>query len=209
VVAYEGNGSGGTEVLHNLGVAPELAIIKCRTDSLPGGTPANWAVYHKDFGADSNNYLFLNKNNAVDNFFNIWQGGNLIDNMGDSYFELGNDDAVNRTGFGYIAYLFASLDGVSKVGSYTGNGTSQTIDCGFTSGARFVLIKRTDANGDWYLFDTERGITVSESPTLELNNTQEESPENFINPDVSGFTVDTDFSELNGSGGNYIFLAIA
>jgi hypothetical protein len=209
VVAYEGNGSGGTEVLHNLGVAPELAIIKCRTDSLPGGTPANWAVYHKDFGADSNNYLFLNKNNAVDNFFNIWQGGNLIDNMGDSYFELGNDDAVNRTGFGYIAYLFASLDGVSKVGSYTGNGTSQTIDCGFTSGARFVLIKRTDANSDWYLFDTERGITVSESPTLELNNTQEESPENFINPDVSGFTVDTDFSELNGSGGNYIFLAIA
>jgi peptide subunit release factor RF-3 len=44
---------------------------------------------------------------------------------------------------------------------------SQDIDCGFTNGARFVLIKRTDAAGDWMYFDTLRGISVNDSPMIE------------------------------------------
>jgi hypothetical protein len=66
--------------------------------------------------------------------------------------------SINDTGQTYIAYLFATLAGVSKVGSYTGTGTTLSIDCGFTAGARFVLIKRTDSTGDWYVWDTARGI---------------------------------------------------
>jgi hypothetical protein len=58
----------------------------------------------------------------------------------------------------YIAYLFATVAGVSKVGSYTGNGSTQNMDCGFSSGARFVLIKRSRRHqmiGS--SFDTVRG----------------------------------------------------
>ena len=51
----------------------------------------------------------------------------------------------------YIGYLFATLAGISKVGSYTADATVTTIDCGFSTGARFILIKKLDAHGDWYV----------------------------------------------------------
>ena len=67
-----------------------------------------------------------------------------------SSFIVGNHGSTNDSGE-YIAYLFATLPGISKVGSFVGNGSSQTISCGFSAGSRFILIKRTDATGDWYL----------------------------------------------------------
>jgi cytochrome c peroxidase len=84
----------------------------------------------------------------------------------EDYMTLGfGGTSTNESGKNYIAYLFATLPGVSKVGSYTGNGSSQTIDCGFTSGARFVLIKRTDnSNWSWYVYDTARGIVAGNDP---------------------------------------------
>jgi hypothetical protein len=66
--------------------------------------------------------------------------------------------------------------GVSKVGSYTGTGTTLSIDCGFTAGARFILIKRTDSTGDWYVWDTARGIIAGNDPYLLLNSQQPKSP---------------------------------
>jgi len=77
----------------------------------------------------------------------------------------GAGTANNASGNTYIAYLFATLAGVSKVGSYTGTGTTLAIDCGFSAGARFVLIKRTDSTGDWYVWDTARGIVAGNDHT--------------------------------------------
>jgi hypothetical protein len=118
------------------------------------------------------------------------------------------DYEVNYSGDTYIAYLFASLDGISKVGSFSHTyGTDTTVDCGFTSGARFVLLKRTDNTGHWLVFDTERGIVAGNDAWLNLNLTgAEDSSYDFIDPLSSGFTID-------GSGfvatGSYIFYAIA
>ena len=112
----------------------------------------------------------------------------------------GNGDA-------YIAYLFASLDGVSKVGSYVGNGANnRQIDCGFTNGARFILAKNT-TGGRWDVFDTARGIGAGNPPRLSLNNTNaEESPADYVDPHSSGFIVN---SPLNDNGDTWIFYAIA
>jgi hypothetical protein len=74
----------------------------------------------------------------------------------------------------YIAYLFATLAGVSKVGSYTGTGADLNVDCGFSAGARFILIKRTDSTGDWYVYDSLRGIVAGNDPYLLLNSTAAE-----------------------------------
>jgi hypothetical protein len=83
----------------------------------------------------------------------------------------------------YIAYLFATCPGVSKVGSYTGTGTTLNIDCGFAAGARFVLIKRTDSTGDWYVWDTARGIVSGNDPYLLLNSTAAEvTSTDYIDP---------------------------
>jgi hypothetical protein len=121
-------------------------------------------------------------------------------------FTLGGYTHVNGSGEDYIAYLFASLPGISKVGSFThSNGSNTTVDCGFTSGARFVLVKQTDLADGWFVFDTERGITVSDSPRLFLNSTASEFGASYIEPVSSGFIIKNNF----WSAGDYIFYAIA
>jgi hypothetical protein len=110
-----------------------------------------------------------------------------------------------------LAYLFATLAGVSKVGSYTGTGATLNVDCGFSAGARFILIKRTDSTGDWYVWDSARGIVVGNDPYLLLNTTAAQvTSTDYIDPLSSGFTVTSSApAALNASGGTYIFLAIA
>ena len=110
-----------------------------------------------------------------------------------------------------VAYLFATLAGISKVGSYTGNGSSQTIDCGFSGGARFVLIIRTDSTGDRYIWDTVRGIVAGNDPHLSLNTTAAEvTTDDSIDPDASGFAVNQiAATNINVNAATYIFLAIA
>jgi hypothetical protein len=121
----------------------------------------------------------------------------------------GTSDDFNKSSNNYIAYLFATLAGVSKVGSYTGNGTGQNIDCGFSSGARFVLIKKTSGTGDWIVHDSVRGIVSGNDGFLELNTTNAENS-NFdvVDPYASGFAVTT-FNDWNENGSSYIFYAIA
>ena len=198
VVAYTGNQTAGLQINHNLGVVPEMMWVKNRGSAEP------WAVYHKDIGNTKS--LRLNDINAVATE-NFWNGTTPTETV----FTLGANSEVNfPSGRNYIAYLFATLPGVSKVGSFTGNGSTQNIDCGFTSGARFVLIKRTDANGDWWVLDTERGIVAGNDALIALNTTSAEvTSVDVIDPNSSGFTVDTTNGDFNASGGSYIFYAIA
>ena len=197
-VAYTGVNS-VLAVNHNLSAIPEMIIFKNRSS---GGT--NWSVYHKDIGPTAAIYLNLGSNPVVFNgFFNDTAPT-------DTQFTV-NFNGTTGGFFNYIAYLFATLPGVSKVGSYTGNGSSQTIDCGFTSGARFVLIKREIGGGDWYVWDTARGIVAGNDPHLSLNTTAAEvTTDDTIDPDSSGFIVNqVAATNVNVSSATYIFYAIA
>jgi len=199
VVCYTGTGS-LTGVPHNLGVTPELKIIKRRDSS------ADWIVGGSVLGEDSR--LFLNLTDAVATSTNYWDGGNDSSTV----FSVRNTNtASDSSGGTYVAYLFATLAGVSKVFSYTGNGSSQTINCAFTAGARFVMIKRTDSTGDWYVWDTARGIVSGNDPHLSLNTTAAEVTSNdSIDPDNSGFIVNQlSATNINVSSATYIGIAIA
>jgi len=198
VVAYTGTGSART-VSHNLGVAPELMIVKRRNST------SGWVVYSFTIGETKG--LFLNGTNAEFAASNIWNDTAPTS----SVFTVGTSAASNASGQNYIAYLFASCPGVSKVGSYTGTGTTLNIDCGFTAGARFVLIKRTDSTGDWYVWDTARGIIAGNDPYLLLNSTAAEvTNTDYIDPLSSGFQISsTAPAAINASGGSFIYLAVA
>jgi hypothetical protein len=100
---------------------------------------------------------------------------------------------------------------VSKVGSYTGTGALQTVNCAFTTGARFVLIKRTDSTGDWYVWDSARGIVAGNDPYLALNSIAAEVTTNdSVDTDNTGFIVNqVAASNINVNGGTYIFAAFA
>ena len=107
-------------------------------------------------------------------------------------------------------FLFASVPGVSKVGSYTGNSSTQTIDCGFTNGARFVMIKSSTLNNtEWMVFDSHRGILAGNDPLLEISTTDGNTiTTDWIDPANSGFIVNA-LGDINSNGETYIFYAIA
>lgn len=199
IVAYTGSGNNNPKS-HGLGVKPELMLIKCRA----GGT-ASWYVYHASLGASK--FLMLDSANSVGNSPNAFASNEPTDTQ----FTVLGHTTVNGPGYDYMAYLFASLPGISKIGSYTGNGTSQTIDCGFAAGARFGLIKRTDAAGDWYVFDSARGVVTGNEPVFKLNGSSAElTMENIVDPVASGFIVNqSTATNVNVTGANYIYFAIA
>jgi len=199
VVAYTGTGSART-VSHNLGVVPELMIVKCRS-----GGGLNWAVYNSADGATKN--LALNTTAASATNSGVWNDTTPTA----SVFSVGTENRVNLNGETYIAYLFATCPGVSKVGSYTGTGTTLSVDCGFTAGSRFVLIKRTDSTGDWYVWDSARGIIAGDDPYLLLNSTAAEvTNTDYIDTSSAGFEISsTAPAAINANGGSFIFLAVA
>ena len=200
VVCYTGNGTAGRTINHNLAVVPEMMIVKARNYS--GGRP--WPVYHSGMG--NTKFMYLNATDAEAT--NPWWNDTTPTA---SVFTVGSNSVVNFSGTNYVAYLFATCAGVSKVGSYTGTGALQTVNCGFTSGARFVLIKRTNSTGDWWVYDSARGITSGNDPYLFMNSTAAEvTGTNYVDTDTTGFKVTAAApAGLNASGGTYIFLAIA
>jgi hypothetical protein len=200
-VCYTGTGV-ARDITHNLGAVPELMIAKKRSST------NNWVVWQKDFGTGlyGLNELYLNLTYAPPS-----SGGAFLNTPTSTVFSVSTYGATNGSGETYVAYLFATCPGVSKVGSYTGNGTTQTINCGFTGGARFVLIKRTDSTGDWYVWDSARGIVSGNDSYLLLNSTAAEvTSTDYIDTYSAGFEISsTAPAAINANGGSFIFLAIA
>ena len=214
VVAYTGANSNGNQSLavnHNLGVVPEFIICKNR-----GRAAGGWISYHKDLNGGVNPqdyYIYLERTTAAggpdDIAWGTSGGGGVAPTS--TNFTVGGYYDNGYAGDTYISYLFATVAGVSKVGSYTGTGSDLNVDCGFSAGARFILIKRSDSTGDWYVWDSVRGISAGNDPYLLLNTTAAEvTNTDYVDPLASGFTVtSTAPAALNASGGSYIFLAIA
>ena len=200
-VAYSGNSATNRTIPHSLGVTPEMVWIKKRNGS------QKWCVGSTVYAGGG--HQVLNETGAVEGVGatgRIYYAG-----WNSSTFGVGDDSDTNAgTGDTFIAYLFATLDGVSKVSSYTGNGTSQTINAGFTAGARFIMIKRTDSAGDWYVWDTARGVVTGNSPHISLNSTSAGVSDDSIDPDSSGFIVNQiAATNINVSSAAYIYYAVA
>ena len=207
-VVYTGTGS-TQNITHNLAAAPQVMLVHQRT---PGST--NWVMYHSSMG--NGQYFYLNTGNGVPTTDStMWNSTSPTA----SVFTVGTNSQVNNSASSYVAYLWAALPGVTSVGTYTGNGTSQTINCGFTSGARFVLVW-TDSGSSYnnygWLFDTARGmVAANDNATLFGGLNGDNTPGNssaLVTTSV-GFTVNGSnaVSTLgtNRNGGVYYYLAIA
>ena len=224
IVTWDGTSGGTQNVAHNLQVEPEMVITKMYDYSSNYGGD-QWYVYHKNLGTDtggsSDNYnsvLGLNttasqtSSSGAGIFGSAPTATNLpFDNPSyDSLAVTGNTNAK------YVAYLFASVDGVSKVGYYTGQSSGSYVadTLGFTP--KFIMIKAADRTGDWNVFDVERGLTVggTNAVAVALNNTNNEtqtSEADAIRAGTNKFTVNTAnaSTDINENGKKYIYYAVA
>jgi hypothetical protein len=200
VVTYTGTNS-ATTIPHNLGVAPEMIFVKNR------GASENWQLYLNAGGTEYGYYGTDQKYVGLNTSLSQWNNTSPTDSV------VSIATGISNASYSYVMYLFASVPGISKIGTYTGTGSELTVDCGFSAGARFVLIKRVDnsmgSGGEsYFVFDTVQGITASSSPYLTLSDTDAPVTGSFIKPDSSGFKV-TSQSVVNTNGSTYVFYAIA
>ncbi len=193
-------------ISHSMNAVPEMYWVKNR-----GTTSTDWAVYHKGLNGGTNPHNYYLKLNS--------DGGEGSDS---SYFGAAPTKtafAVNRSNtltghhdHKFVAYLFSSVAGISKVGSYTGNGSTSgpTITTGFQP--RFLILKRRQPTGQWAVFDTVRGLTSSGSNgdyLIYLNQNQAQSEGTYIDLSSTGFTIKSTWAGINSTSNDYIYYAHA
>ena len=202
IASYQGDGSNQLTVPHNLGVVPEMMLTRMYFLDIGAGTPSRkWFVYHKDLAATEG--LWFSDDTSLRTGELYWGSTRPTANN----FYVGGSVNNNINNCRYINYLFASIPGVSKVGSFSHTlGSTTDVDCGFSSGSQFVIVKRYDFSGyDWWVWDSQRGIGAGNDPILTFNTTQlEQTNADYIDTLSSGFQMTTTLPT-----GDYIFYAIA
>jgi len=200
IVSYTGNGSNRT-IVHNLGVAPKMLIVKARTTA---GADQGWPVWHTSIA--NTTYLQLNSTSATATGTDYWNSTSPTS----SVFSVGTNAAVNTSADTYIAYAFAEVEGFSKFGSYTGNASADGpfVFCGFRP--RWVLVKRYDGGAEnWILHDSARDTYNVTTNGLRPNSSLQEVPQGGIDFVSNGFKIRTNLSDVNASGASMIFAAFA
>jgi len=187
IVTYTGTGVART-ISHNLGAVPKMMWIKNVSTA-----SRNTEVYFYDLGPNGT-LLLTTGGDAVrgSSEFSVFNGTDPTS----SVFTVGTGTSTNQSGDNLVAYLMGDVPGVSKVSYYIGKGVGNVnqIDCGFTTGARFVLIKninRTGTNGNWYVYDAARGIVSGNDPFLWINGNAaaEDTSTDYIDTYAAGFEL--------------------
>ena len=199
VMTYTGDGQTDRDIQHTLSKIPDMVWVKRRDSS------QNWGVYHKgaNGGTNPHDYLLVLNANSAESYDPDYM---LKEAPTSTSFKVANSNYTNANNGDYIAMLFASVDGISKVGSYTGTGSSFSVTCGFQP--RFLIIRRIDSANDWRVFDTGRGWTSSDNNMMILNGTGTEDSGNYVNHNSTGFTLTTS-ADVNASSGKYVYYAHA
>lgn len=203
IVSYAGNSTAGATIGHGLDSAPEMVIVKARDKT------ENWLVYHKGVASDAEtDYLQLDTTaSAADNSV-VWNDTAPSSTV----FTVGADSGVNGSTYNYIAYCFHSVEGFSKFGSYTGNGSADGsfVFCGFRPA--FILVKRTNAVEDWFMYDDKRsasgGFNVL-GERLKPNTSDSGYTTAYVDFVSNGFKWRVSGTGQNGSGDSYIFMAFS
>ncbi len=201
IVQYSGNsGSAGT-IGHGLSAKPEWIIVKDLDASVYA-----WMVYHKSSGATK--YLQLNATDGESTLSTIWNNTEPTN----SVFSIGTNGSVNSGTNNYIAYVWHSVDGFSKFEKYTGNGSTDGtfVYTGFAP--RFLIIKRINTTGGWFMWDTERQRFNPNGTYLEAQRDSAEDVQNstvYIDFVSNGFKIRGTSSALNTSSSTYAYMAFA
>jgi hypothetical protein len=202
IVDYTGNGANRT-IVHTLGVAPKMLIVKARTTA---GADQGWPVWHTS--SANTTYLQLNSTGGTATGADYWNSTSPTS----SVFSVGTNVAVNASSDTYIAYLFAEVDGFSKFGSYAGNGSTDGpfVYCGFRP--KYILIKSSAYN--WIAYDSSRDTYNVSNLKIALNTAQIENGAGVGGPTFNmldilsnGFKLRS--ANVDTNSGTLIFAAFA
>ena len=196
IVSFTGNGNART-ISHNLGVVPKFMIIKDRDNV------RNWGTYHVAIGPGKD-AGYLNNTVVPEANNNFWN--NTAPTA--SVFSVGTDGTYNGNGNKYIIYLFGDSS-MSKLGSYTGNGSGNGpfIYTGFKPS--WLLVKLTSGADDWQILDNRRNPDNTMNFYLRPNSNGSTVTNSVVNFLSNGFKLVSSAGSWNPSGGSFIYMAFA
>ena len=205
IVSYVGDGSGGATVGHGLSKAPEMVIIKNRD------TGDWWDVYTETVGNDKKINFNSTTAAVATGAFNSTSPTSTVFSV---RYVSGSVHGANNLNTDIIAYCFHSVDGYSKVGSYTGNGSTDGtfVYTGFRPA--YVIVKDTTAvnPGHWQINDNTRSPSNVSDDALFANGSWADAADDsryemdFLS---NGIKIRTTDGNTNNSGNTYIYLAFA
>ena len=186
---------GDSQFAHGLSGTPDLAILKFPAP----GYNDDWQIWCSAF--NTGNYLSLNSSNAI--------------NARSNSFSVVNSTYVQNnwtgTSLNQILYCFKSKTGFSKIGGYTGNGSTNGtfVETGFEPA--FLMIKKTNGTGSWYMYDNKRTTSNVRDTVLQANEPNAEVTNTYAHLDFfsNGFQLKTTNAEFNGSSDTYIYICFA
>ena len=148
--------------------------------------------------------MLLNGTNAFASSSAVWNSTVPTSTV----FSIGTADATNISSETYVAYCFAEVEGFSKMGSYTGNGSTDGtfVYTGFQPA--FWMSKRTDSTSSWIIIDNERSTYNPTGVYLIPNSTSAENTATWGDFVSNGFKIRNAGSH-NDSGATYIYMAFA
>lgn len=206
IITYTGNGTSGATVGHGLNSAPDMIIVRPRNNT----TESSWEVYHSTTSTSDTSILRLN----------MLAGKTTVGTAGMDYSEIDSDTVTLKTSLrtnsnnvNYIMYCFHSVSGVQKFGGYSGTGTTNAIT-GVGFQPSFLMVKRTDTDGNWQVWDSLRNPSAdnNNNNVLYWNRNYAESDAGtgvYVSFDSDGFTFYGASGNNNSSTGTYIYWAIA
>ena len=189
IVSYTGTGANAT-VGHGLSKTPELFIVKNRDHS-----SKNWAVYY----GEATRWLKLNGNDASAPDA-IWNNTAPTS----SVFSLNSSVTANNSGDNLIAYVFHSVDGYSKVGSFEGNSNADGTFVYTWFRPAFVLMKCADSSTHWYMYDSARNPSNVVGEYISADDSGGGSDDVNLDFVSNGFKMRTNFGGLNSNTMIYI-----
>jgi hypothetical protein len=203
VVTYTGAGTGAGTVGHGLGAAPKFIICKSRT------TTNDWVVWHSSF--TSSQYILLNGTGSTQSISNYWGSSVPTSSVFGVYTgdNIPNNNYLNAS---MIAFCWAEVEGFSRFGTYTGNGSADGpfVYCGFKPA--FVLIKNTTGN-NWTIVDNKRDASnVAKRRLFPGANATEDSGANNVDMLSNGFKLRISGASDAGANQNattFIYAAFA
>ena len=201
IVKWTTTTTGTHTVGHGLnvnGVAtkPGLMILK----NISNGS-TNWFVY-TDLIDGSMDFLYLNgSSNKADSSLSV---------PTTTTFQQGNLGGVSAGNTG-LAYLFASVPGFQKIGTYSGNGNSNGpfIYTGFKPAWVIIKSASTGNSGDWMIVDNARNTENTRNARIDANTNDGEATDAIMDFHSNGFKLITSSAAKNRDGYKFIYLAIA
>ena len=202
IVSYTGSGSNGT-IGHGLGVAPSMVIVKNRD------RVTDWSVWAEpvvdQYGAAY--AVFLQDTAGAGSYSGVFNSTAPTSTV----FSVGTSSSTNFISEDYIAYCFAEVEGYSKVGSYTGNGSSDGVFIYLGFKPAFVIFKGSSIASNWCILDATRDTFNVTERTIQANSSAAElttlSDCDFLSNGIKIRSVVT--NDTNVSGQTYIYMAFA